>query len=522
MQTVSDGFHLAAQAGIRPHTWGFWASFPKNIDDSVEFGSWDSSTWDGGDLWTPGDDILFPIWNFYDYYNYSDRVVEMEWTREIDFPYSVSSAIADITLNNYDNFFTPEKGSPIDGFILPKRPIRLYAGLRGHETLQQMVGITQGVPELDTKTKLATFNALDFLSEMFSMPLTETVAMANVRTDEVLAELFQQFGLAPSQYELATGRNKIPFLFFDRGKNAGNAFRDLMQAEGGHLWLDEQGIIRFEQRLLPISDPVMEFNDSNVDEISGSGESELINTVRIRTDLREVQEFQAIWTSYTPDGTSQIVEPIIVPANGTKFFQIDLTDPLLTVSEPTLGQLSDDSWFTALNGETPVNSDVSVSLGDLRNNNYVIMFENDNSFDVTIDKLQVWGEPAKLVDGNGLRYEAYDDVSVTKYGERVLEIDNNMFGSESNAESFAETILDAYAELNGVIEMSVKGDPSLQLGDIVEVDTRDFQGQYKVIKISNSMRDNRAKCTIKARRYEPRSWGFWDVSLWDDGYLWAP
>lgn len=521
MQTVSDEFHQIAQNGIRPHDWRLRISFDKQFDDEIEWATWDTSVWDGGDLWKPSDDNPLQEWDYYTYEDYSDRVVDMEWSREIDFPYSVQSAIADFTLNNYDNYFTPDSGSPVDGYVLPKRPVRMYSGFKTTGVIQQFVGITQRMPVLDSSEKTAAFHALDFLSEMFAMPLEETVAMANVTTDEVLDALFQQFGLTDSQYVLAKGRNKIPFLFFEKGKNAGNAFRELMQAEGGNLWLDEQGIIRFEQRLLPIDEPVMTFNDSNTESVTATGDSEIINTVRVRCDVREVQEFQPVYSSSDEFGGTLFLEPIVVPANGSKFVTIDLQDPLLTASTPTIGHKSNDSWFTVVNNTGGVvSSDVSVGLTNLRQNNYVMLFENDNAFPVTLDKLEVWGEPAKIIDE--IRYEAYDEDSVAAYGEQLLEIENNMFGSESNCESFALTIIDAYKDFNPIIELSVKGDPSQQNGDIIDVDTRDFQGEYKVIKTTITMRNSRATHTIKARRYTPRNWAFWDVSTWDGGDLWSP
>lgn len=705
MQNVPQKYHDLSQGGVRPHTYGLWVSFDKAYDDTITFGEWDTSDWDSGDLWSPPEETLLPTWNFYDYRDYSDRVVDMEWERSIQFPYSVVSAMADFTVNNYDNYFTPDSGSPIDEYILPKRPLRLYAGFRGAGQLQQFIGLNEKMPVIDQRSKTAQFHALDFLSEMFALPLTDLVAMATIpstestvtnlcinpsievsasgwsvvlgvgarvadatapfgdysyqltnsgggnasasitgditsgtkyrvsfyvknnggstqvsvfqnsntiyqttsvttdwvrhsftftststgaisidlsqatsdtsvyidgimvtegstlhdyfdgsftdttdtdyewtgtaglststkvtgeagqtiTTDVVLAAIFEMFGLEESQYVLSKGRNIIPFVFFDQGKNAGNAFRELMQAEGGNLWLDEQGIIRFEPRLLPVDDPVMEFNDSNVEDIQTSGDSEIINTVRIKTDVRQVQEFQPVYSSSDELGNSTLLEPVVVPANGTKFFTAELIDPLLSAEAPTLGQEIDTSWFTAKDVDgTNVTSGVSVTLTNLNNNNYVMLFSNSNGFEVTIDKIEVWGRPAKLVEGKGINYTAYDEDSVDKYGEKVLEIDNNLFGSESNAESFALTIIDAYKELNGVIEMTVKGDPSLQLGDIVTVDTREIIGEYKITYIRNSYMNQKATTILKATKYTPREWGFFDITEWDDGSLWAP
>lgn len=521
MQITGDGFHTLAQRGIRPHIWGFWASFPKNYDDTIEFGEWDTSVWDGGDLWRPVEDNPLQQWDYWEYHNYSHRIVDMSWEREIDFPYSVTSAIANVTINNYDGYFTPNSGSPIDQYILPERPIRLYSGIKTKDILQQFVGVTQGMLELDAKTNNAKATAMDWLSAMYKMPLNKTVAMSDVTTDEVIAELLQQFGLTPSQYNLAQGRNRIPYVFFERGKNAGNAFRELMQAEGGNLWLDEQGIVRFEQRLLPVQDTVLRFNGSNIKDIKILDDSTIINSVRIRSVIRRVKEFQKVWDSVDDQGINQFTEPLVVPANGTVFYEAQLTDPLVSVVTPTLGEKLDTSWFTALNGTTPVTSNVSISLDELRTNTYVMMFDNDNSYPVTIDRLVFWGEPAKYYDE--IDYKATDQDSIDKYGDRVLDIENDFFGSLANARSFAQTILDAYADLDNTIELSVKGDPAQQLGDIIEVDTRDVQGHFKIVKITQSYSSSAVNQILKARHYEPRHWAFWDEALWDSTEtVWAP
>lgn len=77
--------------------------------------------------------------------------------------------------------------------------------------------------------------------------------MSNVRTDEALAALLQQFGIEAYQYELSRGRNTIPFLFLQEGLSAADAFRKIMQLQFfRQLCIDEQGMIRFDQRLVSV------------------------------------------------------------------------------------------------------------------------------------------------------------------------------------------------------------------------------------------------------------------------------
>src|SRR5690606_41445615 len=110
---------------VRPHSWGSLISFTKAYDDDVTFFTYDVSEYDGPDVYAPNNDNPLQAWDKYAYTNYSERIIDMAVTRELTFPYSVASAIADFTLNNYDKLFTPHSSSPIEQYILPKRPVKI-------------------------------------------------------------------------------------------------------------------------------------------------------------------------------------------------------------------------------------------------------------------------------------------------------------------------------------------------------------------------------------------------------------
>jgi len=517
MQSVDASFHTLAQGDVIPLSWGNRMSFDKAFDDTITFGIYDVSTYDGGDLFSPVEDDPINFWDYYAYTDYSNRIVGMEWSREIEFPYSVSAALADFTMNNTDDFFTPGSGSAIDGYILPKRPVRLLAGY-GSQNLQQFVGLTEKAPTLDDTNKTASFHATDFLTEIFAQSLTQVIAMENARTDEVLAAIFDQFGIDPSAYVMDKGRNVIPFVFFDTEKNAGNAIREIMQAEGGHLWIDEQGVIRFETRLPAVDTPVMVLDDSNVIDLVQSGDTGIINYIKIRSTVRKVADYQVIFSN-ARQGDEPIVTStgFIIPANSSRIYQADLTDPCLTIDEPALGVATGESWFTAIDADgNSVTSDISVTGSTHNTNQYIIFIDNDNAFPIEIDQMELWGEPARVV--NVINYVAKDQASIDKYEKQALGGDegiaNDFFGSEDNCESFALTIIDAYSEFNPTIEASIVGDYSLQLGDVVQLEARGNDAEYRITSISADMYPYQYK--IKARRYNPRSWARYDVTVYDD------
>lgn len=523
MQLVDTKFHQLAQNSVIPIDWDLQISFTKEFDDDVTWFTYDVSEYNGPDVYSPSADNPIQQWDKYVYENYKDRVVSLEYERSIAFPYSVQAAIADVTLNNFDDYFTPHSGSPVEDYILPKRPLRIYTGFQSIGAIPQLVGLSQGMPEIEEDSKTASFHVLDFLSEIYNMELNKTIAMRDVTTDVVIAAILTQFEILPSQYSLAKGRNIIPFLFFEKGMNAGEALNKLMEAEMGKLWLDEQGIIRFEQRLVGSETPVITFNEHNIVSFSTTGDDEIINDIRINSDVRAVQAFQPIYSNAQDENYSFSAESsFLIPANTSVFFpDASLENPAISHVIPTLGVKQDTSWFTAkrLNG-VEVSSGISITFATLYTDSYTMLFQNTNAFDVYVDQVEVWGEPAKIVDQ--IRYRAYDEDSVLKYGSQILEISNNFFGSTSNCDSFAEYALDAYKEYAGVVEFSAKGDPSLQLADIITLDKAPYTGTYKVISIKQPLRRDNFLQTIKARKYTVRDWFIYNVSEYNGTDVYAP
>lgn len=518
MQAVNGNFTAFATGDVRPISWGNLMSFKKEYDDNVTFFTYDVSEYDGPDVYAPANDNPLQAWDKYNYVNYSERVLDFSVSRELTFPYSIASSIADFSLNNYDKYFTPNSGSPIDSFILPKRPVRLLQGFNG-EDLQQFVGLTQGMPEIDERNATAQFTAMDFLTQIYEMPIRETNAMFNVTTDEVLDEIFSQFGLLPAQYDLAKGINEIKFLFFEKDQlTAGDVIRPLMQAEGGFLWLGEDGIIRFRPRLEMPDAPVYSFDEDMLVSATVVNEDQIINSVIINTDVREVQEYQTVYSKKTSDTTLDVV-----PAGGTYIFKAELQDPLLQAVHPLYGQNAGVSWFTAAlpNGNT-VSSGISITSVELKTNTYEMTIANANSFDVNINQMSIWGQPAKRISVEPIIYRNKDQDSVDKYEEQVLEINNNFIQDVSTARALAYTILDEYSEYSDILECEVKGNPALQLSDIVELDYQHFTGEYRVIGISNKLMGSKYTQILKLRKYTPRIWFQYDVSEYDGPDLYAP
>lgn len=471
MQTVPDRFTDNATADVRKLAYELRMSFSKQFDDTVEFFTLNSSELDGDDLLAPSDGDILQEWDYYDYADYSDRVIQMEWSREEDIPFSVSQAIADITLKNEDNYFT-RGSSALDPNILPRRPLRILSGFR-QDVIPQFVGLTETVPKVDKGARTASVHAMDFLSFLFSKPLDQTVMLQNVTTDEVLDYLFQLFGLSDTQYVLDEGINEIKFVYWEKGKKLGEAIRELMQAELGSLYMDELGIIRFRNRFKSNASSVATFDSSNINDYEISDESKIINVVEITANVRTVQANQTIYT---------LSEPTLISGTQDVFFE--LSDPATSVDETVsfLANSQADGTGTNLSGNISVD-DVYAFATSVK-----VTFTNSGT-DAYLTELELTGTPAKQV-GEPLYVRVYDQDSIDEFEEQVFTVQNDFIQSKDAANSFGLSLINYYKDFGNTITINVKGNPALQLGDNIDVAIDEIDETYTITKIENTLENS--------------------------------
>jgi hypothetical protein len=474
MQTTTQRFEDRAQSTMQPLSWRTLMSFPKSFLEDVDFFTIGVSTIGGGDI-IKGEGDVIQEWDKYQYDDYSYRIHSIEVTRQEEDVNSVALAIADIEMENHDNYFTPNGGSIIDEFILPYRPTKLFMGF-GAENVPVFVGLTEKMPTVDEKTKRVKFHLIDFMYSLFNRPLDESLMLQDVRTDEALEELMDLAGITPTQYDFDTGFNIIDFVYFEKGTKFGDAVKELMEAEMGRFYMDETGIIRFKNRQNYSDVPVWHFDKSNVIGIKTRTQDEIINVVEIKADVREVQANQKFW---------ELQSTTRVPANSSLDIWADFEDPVTDCDDPEYILTATTSLYATNTEEdgsgTPVSADFALSSSFLFAQSYKMTFQNDNDFDVFITALELFATPAKVVKKIYVREE--DTESVAKYDERVLTIENNFINNEGDATSKAKILLGDYSEYGGINELVVIGNPAIQIGDAVSCSIDGFAGTYVISKI---------------------------------------
>lgn len=500
MQAVSQAFTNRTQAGVRKLNWRVLISFAKDYDAAADFFEIGVSSI-GGNHPLKGTGSAIQEWDKYTYDDYSDRVLSIEYNREAEMPTApLTLATLDIVLDNHDDIFTPgNANSPLDGFIKPRRPIRVHIGF-GNLLVPVFVGLTDGIPEIDERSKTARFHAEDFLKLLLDQPLDEAVMYVNTLTSTIISGLLQSAGLGAIQFDLDTGSVVIPFAYFPKGTKLGQALHEIAEAELGNLSMDETGVIKFYSRTTWADNvETWAFDKSSVFELSSPTDDHIINVVEVISRNRQLQENQLIY---------QMGIPQVVPANGSLEIFADFMDedgdlPVTGVDDPEYIDLATTSLyktnqFAAGDGPT-LDSDISMDSVELFGTTAKVTFSNSGDTPIWITEMEIWGTPARVVGGETyVRVEDTASVGVHDGNEeRVHTIKNDFIQGPIAANSIAQIIIGDRAEYDDRRTLLVRGVPQLQVGDVVSYADEIVDETYFVTRVSGILNENGFRQTLE-------------------------
>lgn len=492
MQTVSSDFTTRTDGKVRPLKHVLMMSFLKDFDAAVDFFDIGGSSIGGSDI-LKGDNSVIQEWDKYTYDDYSDRVLDVEYERATDPPTNaLTLATVDITLDNHDDIFTPGNvNSPLDGYLLPRRPVRLHLGFKD-ETIPIFVGLTEKRPDIDERAKTAKFHCIDFLQSIMNITLDEELIYVDYRTDEIISAVLQSAGLLTSQFDLDTGSVIIPFAYFKKGSKVGDALQEIAEAELGNLSLDENGVIRFQSRTnWADNTSVWTFDKSNTLERKNAG-GEIINVVEVYSQAREVQAKQKLYES---NGIVQFDDRTdFIGPGETKTITIDFKDeygelPVTSADDPDYVSSATTSLFATNElrdgtGDTLV-GDVSLTNSYLFSTAMQLEFENTGSTAAYMTRLEIFATPAKVA--NDIYIREADSTSIGTndgYEEHIKQIKNNYIQDAIAATSIAKIILGDRAADDDQQLLLVKGVPQLQIGDVITYQDENADDDYFVTGIN--------------------------------------
>lgn len=501
MQTVSTDFTNRSRADVRLLNKRVLMSFKKNYTPGANFYTIGVSSIGGPDP-LKGPNAAISEWDKFDYEDFSDRVMSIEYTRSNDdITNPMTLAFADVVFDNSDDYFTPANdNSPLAGFLLPNRPIKIYLGFE-NEMISVFVGLTQGRPEIDEGSKTVRFHCLDFLNSIINSPVPQDAMFVDYRTDQIISALLQSAGLSITQFDLDVGTVIIPFAFAKKDAKLGSIISAVAQAELGNVRMSESGQPRFYNRTNWASGSIVwELDEHQIitDEIPT--QDDVINFVEVYSQVRAVQELQRIWES-----TSAIEIPPNSEIDVFPDFKDDFGElPVTGVDSLSYNDVGTSNYLTnvAQDGSgDPGNTDVSITEFSIFSTAAKITFSNSASSPRYITALELWGTPARVIDD--IYVQAQDDASVgflDALDQRPKEIRNNYIQDRTAANSIAQILLADKSELKDSQKKTIKGIPQLQVGDIMHFYSEDTDANYFVTSINGIFNDSGFKQNITLSR----------------------
>jgi hypothetical protein len=413
----------------------------------------------------------------YKYFDESAYLLSMAWERGYNMPTGgLTKGQGEARLDNTNGRFLPRSSggnSELFTAIQPGKPALINAGFNFSgidQMLPQFAGIISSQPQISLREKVMMLKLQDYVYYFQNKKLDTAVVFTGQRTDQVLTTLFTQLGMSTAQYDFDTGINVIPFGNFDVGVAFADAIHELVEAENGHLYQDEMGIFKFENRqhwsAAPYTQVQKVISTAQVIDAEIPDDSHLINVVEVNSEAYQKQPEQIIFR-FNPFDSQ------ILPPGATTDIFINFSDPVLSMTTPTSGGTS--SYFQAFDSPDGSGTELTTSVSVVGVARFAqaarITLRNSNASTAYLTNLVITGRVAHSVAPIYTR--ATIGHSITAYQEQQLNIANRFIQNQSWAESYANMILQDFSSPENIQKITIKAMPELQLGDLIS-----WQGRY--------------------------------------------
>ncbi len=452
------------------------------VDATIGFATIGTSTIDGKDI-LQGTQTKLTKPDTFNYTDETDKVLKVETERILEEPLGgISYAQADVTLDNNDSRYTPNISATVGTALLPNRPTKIHLGLKINDTdkaVPNVYGLTE-MPRENKANRTLNIHIFDFLKFIDDFALESTM-FVDQRSDQIISDiLVNKIGFSTDQVVLATGLNKIPFAWFEKGTTAGKAIRKVCESEEATFYQDETGMLKFDTRRrareAPWNTSQWTINPEDILLWEEERNPIIINRCIVKSIPREVKSIQEIYRN-------GIVEE--VPGNGSITRWAAFEDPITGLTDPVattdyLANAAADGSGLNLTSEISI-----VTTVFARNAKMVITNASGGAAHLTLLKLR--GTPASALSPIQEVYES--EVSISKYDRHEIVIDNDFINNDSFAHYLAKTLVNKYKEPKKSLIVTVPAIPTIQLRDIVTVKDRD-QGttkEYRVMRIQSNM-----------------------------------
>lgn len=356
---------------------------------------------------------------------------------------------ATFTLNNLDRDYSPENtSSPLNGFILPARPLKITAVLNGSPFILFRGHLDEYEVKPAPNERVVNVTALDALAKLKEAKGTTSLYGA-LRTGEAIGKILDAIGWPVDDRDLDIGATTVRWWSIDDAE-AWSSILELVSAEGppSIVTVDSTGRIVFRDRhhrLLRSAsiNSQATFRDTGTEPLFSApfeydqGWKDVFNAVSISIDERQPEaELSAIWSSdlsyFIPSGTTYTItasssDPFygaIAPEAGTDY-QLRSGSASITLSR-TSGQSTTIS--IAASGDTVIDTlQVRAYAVPVAR---TVTVEKSEATSIASYGLKTWPDSAKLACLEDAR--AVGDIVLSYRAERLPIVSLTMIGDRDS------------------------------------------------------------------------------------------
>ena len=471
-----DPLTTAAARRVRHPVQSVRVSWKKQIQNSFTLFTIGVSSIGGGD-YIPFSGSIISDWNKFIYFDESENVTQLSHEHTLNLPLGGAvRQLADVTLRNESGRYLPDYmggNSELFTALLPSRPIIINTGFEfnGVDVMEpQFVGVLRETPEVNIRNREVELHAADFINFLSNKQVDAAAMFTGVYADTAIANILSTLGFATAQYELDQGLNQISFAMLPAGTKYIDFIDEIVKAENGHFYQDEQGILQFANRQRWTQSPHNSVQEiiSTVDVLDAivPDDDHIINIVNVTSSPRKKQATAQIYS---------LVSPIQLDPEQTEVF-ISFDNPVLAASAPsyTVNSSSDGSGSN-------LTASVSILHTDLFAQAVKYRFHNSSGQVGYITALTIDGREATVTEQ--IFHREVDGSSLTAYDERLLEINNDYIQDRSWAQSYALLMLNRFSEPDSLQEITIRAKPNRHIGDLIS-----WQGiAWRIFGIRNKM-----------------------------------
>ncbi len=389
----------------------------------------------------------------------------------------MTASEVDLELDNTNGRFLPENtSSPIYAYLNTNVEIRLGVIIE-NSYYRMFTGRIRDINP-DRRTSRVDIHCIDNTSLLVDKSCPRAL-YEDKRTDQLILPLLQEGGI--TDYEMDQGDHTVDAAWF-KDLDILPTISALCVAERGMAFFDRFGKFVFWNRThldRNATKVILTRDDILTNFVLSVKDSQIRNRAEVRAKPRASAGVQVVWTNGNIVALNPYTDTLVwVPAHDQQVAYLEMEDPCTGWITPVAN--TDYTANTLADGSgTDRTANISIEFTAYADACYVTVI-NTTDDDIYLTKFQVRANPLKV--WTWIKIVQRHETSISLYGERTLEIDNDFITSEDTARVVAEAIINRAWEAQNVVKVNILGLPNLICGDIVTVEITDSDSKNYMIE----------------------------------------